>query len=261
MAEINGNTNGVPREDTATDDEIADHLDVFEICDALTRVIEEPDFQRLPDHLQKSMRDLSRDLSEMRRSFWLVRTAFHEAGHAVIGRVLKQVCGYATIIEDTVTHGHSIIADPWHTYDHWDRAGRWRRNEMRSIHRGSIITIMAGAEAEVEFFGNCAGGDTHDREQIAPMLDEFFPSDGDFEHRSLRDEQRRELREYVQRLRQRETTRLLRATQRLVRRHRGKIEHVATELLKRKTLQGEEIDAIVGIVAINKAPSVSALAR
>src|SRR5262249_4088208 len=32
--------------------------------------------------------------------------------------------------------------------------------------RARIMATMAGAEAEIEFFGNCAGGDSNDRDQI-----------------------------------------------------------------------------------------------
>jgi hypothetical protein len=44
--------------------------------------------------------------------------AIHEAGHAVIGRVLTLVCGHATIVVDHEAGelGHSITADPRHAY-------------------------------------------------------------------------------------------------------------------------------------------------
>jgi hypothetical protein len=163
----------------------------------------------------------------------------------VIGRVLKQVCGYTTIIADIDSDGHAITESPWHAYVHWGRTGRSRGNQMRSIFRGLIMTLMAGAEAEIEFFDDCLGGDSEDRKRVDLMLRELLVGDS----------------RYIGLLRLRQETRLRRATRGLVRRHRDKIDHVATQLLERKTLQDEEIDAIVGIVPINKAPSVSALAR
>jgi hypothetical protein len=50
-------------------------------------------------------------------------TAFHEAGHAVIGRVLDLVCGGASIAPNEAENeaGHAIIADPWRTASEWDR--------------------------------------------------------------------------------------------------------------------------------------------
>jgi ATP-dependent Zn protease len=47
----------------------------------------------------------------------LRRTAIREAGHAVVGRVLKQVCEKATIVAnmDEGEAGYSITADPYVT--------------------------------------------------------------------------------------------------------------------------------------------------
>ena len=52
-------------------------------------------------------------------------TAVHEAGHAVIGRILKQVCGSVTIVPDHDSLGHSIAADPFVTMSAWEeQSGR-----------------------------------------------------------------------------------------------------------------------------------------
>ena len=86
------------------------------------------------------------------------------------------------------------------------------------------MATMAGGEAEAEFFGSCAGGDSDDRHQVDLMLDSLLPANAD-------------LPRYAQRFR--------RHTQALVRRHRATIERVAGQLLKRTTLKAEEIDAII----------------
>jgi ATP-dependent Zn protease len=156
-------------------------------------------------------------------------TAIHEAGHAVIGRVLKQVCGQATIEPnlDEGEAGHAITADPHVTLGHWlDDLERWRGNDaLVSIMRGRILTYMAGRAAEEEFFGSCAGGDDDDCRQIDLMLDSLLPSDADVPR-------------YAQRLRDHTRT--------LVRRHRATIARVAALLLERKTLQPEEIERALG---------------
>jgi hypothetical protein len=43
----------------------------------------------------------------------LWRTAIHEAGHAVIGRVLGMVCGYATIIPNEGRHKTNTQMPTW----------------------------------------------------------------------------------------------------------------------------------------------------
>ena len=72
------------------------------------------------------------------------RAAIHEAGHAVIGRVLKQVCGGATIRQNRKDSevGHGIIADPHVTQWHWEKLGRYR--EFSAIMHGRIMAYMGG---------------------------------------------------------------------------------------------------------------------
>jgi ATP-dependent Zn protease len=149
------------------------------------------------------------------------QSAYHEAGHAVIGRILTQTCGSATIQADEDSAAHAITADPWRTIWDWELAGKFRDSE--SVFRGRIMTFMAGREAEEECLGRCQGGDGHDVEQIALMLAELY------------DEPRAERME----------DRLRSKTRGLVRRHRGTIERVAKALLKRTMLSSEEIAALI----------------
>jgi ATP-dependent Zn protease len=100
-------------------------------------------------------------------------TAHHEAGHAVIGRILTLACGPATIepnYEDA-TWGVSRCPGPSACVYEWEKRGKVRSENAVWIAR--MICLMAGAEAEAEFFGKAmVGGDDDDRYQIQQMLDE-----------------------------------------------------------------------------------------
>jgi ATP-dependent Zn protease len=156
----------------------------------------------------------------------LRQTAIHEAGHAVIGRVLKQICGRATIKPDwdEGTAGHHIVADPYVTLEHWWKIERYRgHDEYGSIMLGRIVTFMAGREAEEEILNSHGCGDSDDQRQNNLMLDSTMPHDMDMD--TFR----------------RHYTRLRRHTRGLVKRHRKTIERVAVLLLERETLTRQEI--------------------
>jgi hypothetical protein len=174
-------------------------------------------------------------------------TAIHEAGHAVIGRVLNLICGHATIEADEDSAGHHIIADPWAIAYHWEQAWRqrieqavaaggnkwelWNTSRLYrdsdSVFTARILAYMAGREAEVEILGRCRGGDGDDQYQIALMLKEVDIPGSETDEDAAWEQ-------YEGRLR--------RQARRLVRRHRALIERVADELLKRHRLEPEEID-------------------
>jgi ATP-dependent Zn protease len=155
-------------------------------------------------------------------------TAIHEAGHAVIGRVLGLVCGHATIVADEDSAGHHVIEDPWVILGHWEDRQKYRMVE--SVLRGRIMAFMAGAEAERHFFGACQGGDGDDQYQIALMAEHLdVPKvsgiwDADVER-------------YIARLQAR--------TVALVKRHRKAIARVGLALLSRKTLSADQIELIL----------------
>ena len=94
-------------------------------------------------------------------------TAIHEAGHAVIARVLGLVCGNVTIGVNyrTRTSGYGIIADPRVANDCWEQRGRYP--PLEAAFRGRILAYMAGREAEEELLSYCQGGDADDQYQIA----------------------------------------------------------------------------------------------
>src|SRR4051794_25458343 len=136
----------------------------------------------------------------------LSRTAYHEAGHAVIGRVLGLTCGQATIriVEDEGEAGHPIIADPHRTAWDWNQkfmadqervSPSLKYRELRSAFRATILARMAGAEAEVVFLGQCQGGDEDDRLQIDMMAASYADfSDDEWERYEPR------MRRHVRRL-------------------------------------------------------------
>ena len=81
----------------------------------------------------------------------------HEAGHAVIGRVLALKCYGVSVVPDfdDESAGHAIcITDPWMTIEHWDEIGiehGWR-DEDAAI-RAGVLMLMAGCAAEQVILG------------------------------------------------------------------------------------------------------------
>jgi hypothetical protein len=162
---------------------------------------------------------VSRTKAQQRRT-----TAYHEAGHAVIGRVLTLVCGGATIKSDydEGSAGHSICEDPYVCNHEWRKRGKVR-DSGNAVWVARILQYMAGAEAEAELLGKARGGDGNDRYQIARMLGEIAPADPD-----------------------RYEARLRKMARMLVRRHRARIERIAAALLAKTTLSARELDKLVG---------------
>lgn len=152
-------------------------------------------------------------------------TAYHEAGHAVVGRVLTLVCGGATIVPDYEAGGagHSITADPLVCETEWLRCGKLRHDN--AVWHARIIAYMAGAEAEVVLLSATQGGDRDDRYQIEMMAHELDcdPS------------------EWV-----RWEARLRAMTRMLIRRHRDRIDRVANALLAKGKLSAKQIDRLIG---------------
>jgi ATP-dependent Zn protease len=153
----------------------------------------------------------------------LEATAYHEAGHAVIGRVLGLTCGHAAIKPDNDSIGHIIIRDPWQTIQDWEDRQHFR--DPASAFRGTIIARMAGREAELEIFGTQGDESEYqdDEMQIALLLQDAEPwGDPD-----------------------RFKTRLRGKTRLLVRRHRPSIERIAHALLSRSVLTRDAVEAIM----------------
>jgi ATP-dependent Zn protease len=162
-------------------------------------------------------------------------TSYHEAGHAVIDRVLGLVCGSVTIVPDAVGFGSATTKNPLATLDAWDARGRcrYKGRDLRSVHRAYIMGLMAGREAAELCCGPGGDfiGDGDDIQQIETLIHrtydldlEIWPSPrvGDFNLNRLR-----------------------RAARHLCIRHREKIERVAQALVKRSTRSPEVIDALM----------------
>jgi hypothetical protein len=78
-----------------------------------------------------------------------IYTAFHEAGHIVIGHVLGLTIRSATVVPDAGGYGCVSIKSPLATLDEWDDRGRWHNkgHDVRSVYRAHIMETMAGREA------------------------------------------------------------------------------------------------------------------
>jgi ATP-dependent Zn protease len=152
-------------------------------------------------------------------------TAYHEAGHAVIARVLTLASGHATIKPDydEETAGVSITEEPYACLSEWSKRGKVR-DHADAVWHARIMVSMAGAEAEAELVGSAAIGDGDDRKQIGLMAEELSCTD------------------FWERL----EPRLRAMTRMLVRRHRARIERVAKALLAKTTLSAKQLDKLVG---------------
>lgn len=164
--------------------------------------------------------------SELRR-----HVAVHEAGHAVIARVLNVPCGDASIA-DGIACGFDIEQSPsgWlgtaniasheATCGAWIYQGRWR-GRHRTAYIARAIAFMAGAEAEVAILGdNVPDGDGRDREGVAEII---VDTPGWVEPR---------LRSW---------------TRTLCRRYAQRIKAVADALLREGTLTDEQVRALIGV--------------
>lgn len=162
-------------------------------------------------------------------------TACHEAGHAVVGRVLGLGCGRVTIVPDATGVGCATIKSPLAILDLWDARGRCRYNgrDLRSVYRAYIMSLMAGREAAELCCGPGGSfvGDGDDIRQIETLIRRTYDRDrviwlsppvADFR-----------------------LDRLRRAARALSIRHRDKIERVARALIERRTLSPEAIERMM----------------
>ena len=153
-------------------------------------------------------------------------TAYHEAGHGVIGRVLTLPCGEANIKRNyaEMVSGLSITPEPYACLRQWENRGKVRHH--KAIWHARIITLMAGAEAQKILLGQAPEtiGDGDDCRWIGLMLEEVASAA----------------------YRERYEARLRAMTRMLVRRHRLLIKRVAQALLAKRALSANQIDVLTG---------------
>ena len=88
--------------------------------------------------------------------------AIHEAGHAVIARILGLACGEVTIRTDGDDElGYTVVRNPLKT---WQR-GDGQRRPLAEAH---CMSLYAGAEAERVILGTSDVGDSADRSKGHP---------------------------------------------------------------------------------------------
>lgn len=159
--------------------------------------------------------------TQKRSSRELEHTAYHEAGHAVMGRVLGIVCSDVNIVPDYGKRRRGVAiadSDPNDVWTNWQTQGKFR--EFDPAVRASIMLSMAGKEAELIQFGSHHGGDYDDELQIALKREESEIIDHQINY-------------------------LRRKTRTMLLRHRQKVDHVAKALLSVRTLTSEQIDALM----------------
>lgn len=139
----------------------------------------------------------------------LRHAAVHEAGGAVVARMLGLTCGRATLVPDYEEPAEvAYFFEAVHAFE-WRHHHSHRYRDDRAFWHGKIIATMAGAEAEREILGSCLEGNGHGRQQWDLVGDNLGYSD-DWSKRAAR---------------------LRRFARQLVKRHRSAILHFAKQLI------------------------------
>ena len=153
-------------------------------------------------------------------------TAYHEAGHAVIARVLGLPCGRVTIVgADEDELGHAVVGDPIRTWERGD-------GPRRPLVEASCISLYAGVEAERVILGQQDSGDDFDSDKATSLIKIIGVRGASYVGDDVWD---------------RYEARLRRRSNELVRIHQRQIERVAKALQERGTLESEEVDAMLAV--------------
>jgi ATP-dependent Zn protease len=138
-------------------------------------------------------------------------TAFHEAGHVVANWALGFACLVASIVEEEGMEGHVV------EYRYYEGA-----HEERGLARDSIITFYAGMEAQLRFDPDYTEGSEYDdRLAVELSRDYSIPLGG---------------------LRQR--------ARRIIWLNWPAVESVARELLKRETMNANELRQLAATIEV-----------
>jgi ATP-dependent Zn protease len=150
--------------------------------------------------------------------------AHHEAGHAVIARVLTLAPQRATIRPSKGLNGYCDIRDPYANCPQ----GWLERGHPDAEAHADIMATMAGAEAEKELLNSLStSNDGMDRRIIAARAETLTDYDWP---------------DWVKL-----ESRLRKMTRMLVRRHWERIERLAQALLEKTTLNYIQIDMLIDL--------------
>jgi hypothetical protein len=183
----------------------------------------------------------ARDAAKRQR----LSTAYHEAGHAVIGLALKMPIAFVTIKQRGYSGGHVDQAPVPHSVGRVWARGQYRKpiadfskqdafgnpvSERNDDWHADVVMSIAGGMAEAEFLKD---GSTW-RELWSPGDKQCVA----FDRRKLGD-QARSIEEYKA------------ECEKLIKQHWPMIEAVAAKLLKEETLSGNDVYAICWRTARN----------
>jgi len=95
-------------------------------------------------------------------------TAIHEAGHAVIARVLRLRCGEVTMVPNEAEGyaGYSHTGDPWDTIGDWERFGHYRDRDIEQAVTGYILVQMAGLHQQRSLWQDSLGSALEHRPRL-----------------------------------------------------------------------------------------------
>jgi len=154
-----------------------------------------------------------------------MRTAYHEAGHAVVARALDVPVKYATIVPSEGSLGHMKSENYWDTHCRWHGEGK-TKDDIDLAGKAHVMIMMAGREAErlVLDFHHDTKGDRMDRRDIRRLAKWMSIDESALEELRIR-------------------------TRRVIMAYKREIKQVADVLLCSDTIDQKRIDAIMARAA------------
>jgi len=169
----------------------------------------------------------------------LLRTAIHEAGHAVVAEILALGCTEVTNVPDWDEGTGGFAISPLgedKVLQAWEQRGIHHR-EWRSALRATALVLLAGAAAERELLGSSGAGlgAEDDLRRVQWAVADLTPADGNPETTLLR---------------------LEHAAAVVVARHRAAIAMLADAIVEHRHLSGELLAGIIERV-LARSPAVA----